>query len=249
MNVDRWVTESGRAKYKIAADAGIARTTLDRAILDPDPVRLGTLKEIAFACGVELANCGEPLGSLEAALAARWHLEPGFTADNPETLTVWLQRLQRWAGEGTRQGIVESAARALNLRHLIERSDTISLTAVRNHLSSERSEASPWAWSGDAGLLEDGPNQEIRAPQMVLWVGDTGRWDAPSQGAASNLGADEDILVVNIVEAPQEFFQNRRRINEQWVVSPLQLLLDCLSLGGAIGDRARQKIKWWRADH
>ena len=226
MDVAKWVVDSGRAKYLIAADAGIARTTLDRAIADPDPVRLGTLKEIAYACGVQLTGCGTPLSCIGAALAVRSRLEANYVTAEPDVCAQWLERLQRWAGAGTDQGLIEAAARALNLgaASAVTVRDLAAATEVA--MQSE----DPWALSGAIALDEPGVS--------VLWVSDVTPYH--------DLGQPRTPQSSLVVTAPAELFQNSRAEGELRLASPLQVLLDCLSLESPLDQLARREVKWWR---
>jgi transcriptional regulator with XRE-family HTH domain len=105
-----WVELSRFSASVVARRAGVSNSTLHRVMNDQVDPSIGTLREIAVACEVELALNTRPLADAAAAAAARVILEAGYLPSLP-AVDLWIKRLGRQAGDDPIQ-IVEAAGRA-----------------------------------------------------------------------------------------------------------------------------------------
>ena len=223
-----------RTDYRVLDDSG-----------DPS---LGTLREIAFACGRSLSLDTRPLADPAAAAAARAELERDYVPNLPG-VEQWRERLHRRvaAQQVNRNHIVALAQEAGKASAPLLRSDTVLLrgpvtfgrVASAGHASEQ-----PWAISGLAGFQHPGLWETTPAP-TILWT--------PDPRHVQQLLADADLQAtsrwqrahVAICLAEPALFANSVEHAQVHYASPLQIVMDGFSIGGVAESLARRQIDSW----
>ena len=114
--VGEWVAASGLTRSQVAQRAGLARSTLLRIESGETNPSLGTLRELAIACGLDIDVLTRPLSDPAAAEAARLMFEDGYRPHDRPGATAWSQRLTRQAGEDP-VAVTRAAGAAASLTH------------------------------------------------------------------------------------------------------------------------------------
>ena len=107
---------------ELARRAGVSRNTEWSLRRDPSRAKLGTLRELALACGLDIRIATVEASDPYAAAAARVMVGDLLADDveNEEQLTEWVARLKRWAPDAqplqlTKMAAEVSAAAAVEL--------------------------------------------------------------------------------------------------------------------------------------
>lgn len=233
---------AGMTAVDFARIVGVNRSTLHRIAAGDVQPTLGTLRELAIAHGLELQLATSPLSDPDAAVAARVLLDPAHPESTSSAVQVWVERLERRHPDGAPVPILHAAARASTLRHrpgavYLRGSDAALRLASAGEASRGR-----WAVSGRAALAL-GSAAAQRGPS-VLWaedvervaqlLGDTHSRAATSRGAHVIVAGLSDSVLVDAFEVDRVRY-----------VAPVQMLLDCIGLGGELADAADAIAKEW----
>jgi transcriptional regulator with XRE-family HTH domain len=238
--VRRWVKKSGLSAPTIARRAGVSTSTLHRVQHNQVDPSVGTLREIAVACGHHLALATRPLA--DPAAAARFLLEDGYEPSLPD-VELWVERLSRQAGDDPVQ-IVETAGRASAPLHRHTSKLYASPIEVGRVASAGEASGGSWALSGMAGLKLPGLWERLPTPTIV-WCEDVRR--------VEQLLADADLIratrpertTLALVEADPALFTHSFEQDRVQYAAPIQIVLDSFSIGGVIGDIARREAQTW----
>lgn len=240
--VRSWVERSRLSGAAVARRAGVSSSTLHRILNDQVDPSIGTLREIAVACGVGLTLNTGPLADAAAAAAARVILEDGYCPSLPG-VDLWVERLGRQVGDDPVQ-IVEAAGRASS--PLLRPGSQLLAGPVEVGRVASAGQASDgqWALSGLAGFRLPGLWEPLPAP-AILWCEDVRR--------VGQLLADADLLRATrpqrtslaIVEADPALFTNSFEKDRVHYVAPIQILLDGFAIGGVVADIARREAQSW----
>lgn len=235
---------SGLCASSVASRAGVSRSTLHRILHGQVDPSLGTLQEIAIACGAKLDLVIRPLSDPCAAAAARSVLEEGYEPPAGTGLTAWQERLSRLAGSDEPIEIVKVAAEASSPLYrpgVALFSGAVPLARLASAGDASRGR---WAVSGAAGLYLPSPSE---APPRVtiLWCEDV--------RATTHLLADSDLrstkrvdsATVALVAAEPELFAGSFSHGLIQYAAPIQIVLDCISQGGAVAlDAIKEATSW-----
>lgn len=240
--VRSWLKRSGLPASAVARRAGVSSSTLHRVLTDQVDPSIGTLREIAVACGVGLTLATGPLADAAAAAAARVILEDGYSPSLPG-VDLWIERLGRQVGDDPVQ-IVDAAGRASSP---MLRPGSLLLAGpveVGRVASAGDASGGRWALSGLAGFRLPGLWERLPAP-TILWC--------ENVRSVEQLLADADLprttrpqrTSLAIVEADSALFTNSFEKDRVRYVAPIQILLDGFSIGGVVADIARREAQSW----
>jgi transcriptional regulator with XRE-family HTH domain len=240
--VRSWLKRSGLPASVVARRAGVSGSTLHRVLTDQVDPSIGTLREIAVACGVGLTLDTGPLTDAAAAAAARVILEEGYSPSLPG-VDLWIERLGRQVGDDPVQ-IVNAAGRASS--PMLRPGSLLLAGPVEVGRVASAGEASGgrWALSGLAGFRLPGLWERLPAP-TILWC--------ENVRSVEQLLADADLpratrpqrTSLAIVEADSALFINSFEKDRVHYAAPIQILLDGFSIGGVVADIARREAKSW----
>lgn len=217
-------------------------STLHRVQHNQVDPSVGTLREIAAACGQHLALTTRPLADPAAAAAARFLLEDGYEASLPD-VELWVERLTRQAGDDPVQ-IVETAGKASGPLHRHTSRLYSGSVEVGRVASAGEASGGRWALSAMAGLKLPGIWEPLPTP-TILWCEDVRR--------VEQLLADADLIratrpertTLALVEADLALFTHSFEKDRVQYAAPIQIVLDSLSMDGAIRDIARREVESW----
>jgi transcriptional regulator with XRE-family HTH domain len=226
---------------ELARRAGVSRNTLWNLKRDPSRALISTLREIVLAEGLDVTVQTRPASSSSASAAARWRL--GDLNDDTHDLQEWADRLARWVNTEDPLALVQAAAAVSCPQHrtgavlLRGRSDPERLASAG--FASER----PWALSGAVGLDYLGVPGTTALP-TVLWVYDpvdVRRLLGETHQETRSLGA------ANVIVAPADsrVLAGTAEVDRLPFVTPLQLVIDCVGVGGELGTLAMTLAKGW----
>lgn len=233
------LTASGAARR-----AGVSGSTLHRIVNDQVDPSFGTLREVAIACGRDLALTATHLSDPLAAAAARSLLEAGYEPpDNPE-VTRWQERLPRLAGNGHPLQLVKTAASASAPLHRADAALYTGAVPLARLASAGEASRGRWAISGPAGLSLPPPGDT--APTVtILWCE---RADAVEQylvGSGLRATHRVDKATVAITKAEPELFAGSFTSGIVRYAAPIQIVLDCISQAGRVADDAIELVSSW----
>lgn len=242
--VSGWVEASGLSAAAVARRAGVSASTLHRILSNAVDPAIGTLREIAIACGTQMDLEVRPLSDPGAASAARAMLEGGYEAPSDHGATLWRDRLPRMAGSEDPVEIVKTAANAsapLHRRGAVLFHGEVSLGRVASAGDAAMAE---WAVSGAAGLYL--PPSSASVPSVtILWcedartvthlLGDTGLRQTRYPERAS----------LAVIEAERQLFTGAFAEGIIRYAAPLQIMLDCLAQTGAVAEDALEEVMSW----
>lgn len=210
-------------------------------LVDPS---VGTLDEIALACGIQIALTARPLSDPRAAAAARALLEGGYEPPQDPRISAWQERLRRIAASDDPIEIVKAAAIAsgplLRLGAVLFHGEaTLARVASAGDASKGR-----WAISGAAGLHLPPPDAAV-PPVTILWCEDV--------RTAVHLLSDTDLrqtqrpdrAVLAVIAAEPELFTGSFPEGIVRYAAPIQIVLDCIAQGGALADNAIEEAMSW----
>jgi transcriptional regulator with XRE-family HTH domain len=239
-----WLESSGLSPAAAARRAGVSASTMHRVLnglVDPS---VGTLNEIALACGIQVDLAARPLSDPRAAAAARAILEGDYELSPDPGITAWQERLPRMADSNDPVEIVKAAAIAsAPLRRpdavLFQGNIVVARVASAGDASKGR-----WAISGAAGLYLPPANGMVPAV-TILWCEDV--------RTVMHLLADtglrpvqrQDRAVLAVIAAEQELFTGSFTEGIVRYAAPIQVVLDCISQGGLLADNAIEEVMSW----
>ncbi len=239
-----WLESSGLSPAAAARRAGVSASTMHRILNNLVDPSVGTLQEIAFACGVEIDLTARPLSDPRAAAAARALLEGGYEPPSDPGVTAWQERLPRMAASGGPVEIVKVAAMAsgpLRRPGAVLLNGEVTLARVASAGDASKGH---WAISGAAGLYLPPPS--AAAPAVtILWCEDV--------RTATHLLADTELrqaqrpdrAVLAVIAAEPELFTGSFTEGIVRYAAPVQIILDCIAQGGALADNAIEEAMSW----
>lgn len=241
-----WLQKSGTTPAATARRAGVSASTLHRVLNGQVDPLVSTLREIALACGLELELVTHPSRDPLAAIAVRAMLEDGYQPPEHTAteLAEWKQRLVRWAGEDNPLQLVEVAAR---MSAPARRRDAafFSGTATLGRIASVGDAASGcWALSGAAGLYLPDLSDQIPLTTF-LWCDEVRNVLHLLADTELRRTERSDRAVLVVVEGEPELFTGSFALGLVQYVAPIQIMIDCLSLGGQVADDARKEMSTW----
>ncbi len=240
--VEGWVAGAGLSAAAVAHRAGVSPSTVHRVLTDQVDPAFGTLREIALACGIDLPLRSMPAADPAAAAAARARFERGYVDDSPE-VAAWAARLTRYAGEDPVAVTVAAGVASGPLRQ--ERAVLLAGDVTVGRVASAADAAGGrWALSGAAGLGLPSAWAVLPSPS-ILWCHDAGLVERLLTGAGLSLAPDVERTTLALVAADDALFTNAFRHGGIWFASPLQVVLDCTSVGGATAEAAQQEVETW----
>lgn len=238
-----WVLDAGLNAATAARRAGVSASTLHRILSDQVDPSVGTLREIAIGCGLDLSISSRPLSDWRAAAAARSMLEEGYVVPEGE-IAAWQSRLTRLAQGNDPIELVSAAARASAPLHREEAAWFSGSMTVGTVASAGDASAGEWALSGAAGLYL--PELGKLTPAItVLWCTDV---RAVSQLlAASEVRSTDrvDRVTLAAVRGEPELFEGSFKRGLVHYAAPIQIIIDCFSLGGPVAVDARKEAMTW----
>lgn len=245
-NLTAFLNETNIAPAELARRAGVSRNTEWSLRRDPSRANLGTLRELALACGLDLKIDVVAASDPYAAAAARVMVGdlPDDNVDDHQQLSTWIARLQRWAPGAAPLQIVEMAAEVSAPQNrpgatfLIGRHDADRLASAA--LASEE----PWALSGASALDALDIEPLSKNSPTVLW---TARPDAVTALLLSTHRRTTVVSAANVIVAPlhQTALAGSASVGRIELVSPVQAIIDSLGIGGELGDAAHNIAGGW----
>jgi transcriptional regulator with XRE-family HTH domain len=241
--VREWLLESGLNAATASRRAGVSPSTLHRILADQVDPSVGTLREIAIGCGVDLSVSSQTLSDWRAASAVRTMLEEGYVSPDDET-AVWQSRLTRLAPGDDPIELVSAAAYASNPIHRSGAAWYTGAMTVGSVASAGDAASGRWALSGAAGLYL--PELGEPAPAItVLWCSDV-RVVSQLLAASDVRTTDRvDRVSLVVVRGEPELFEGSFAQGLVHYAAPIQIIIDCLSLGGTVANDAREEALTW----
>ena len=222
----------GLSASEVTRRTGISRATLHRIATGAVVPSLQTLNELAIVQGKEVEIGLKPLSDPHAASAARVIIdgESGAWSAN-EATRRWVERLDRLArgDDGGYLSILHAAGRASSLLHRVGavymRGDDGALRLA----SAGDASGGKWAVSGKAAL-EVTPDYPVTGPS-VMWVDDVERAATLLSETHKRVTSPSNAQVI-IAGANPSIYDGAYAVGAVRYVAPIQMLLDCVGLGG-----------------
>lgn len=239
-----WLDSSGLSPAVAARRAGVSASTMHRVLNDLVDPSVGTLNEIALACGIQIDLTARPLSDPIAASAARALLEGGYEPPSDPRVAVWRERLPRMAASGDPVEVVKAAAAASGP---LRRPGAVLLhgeVALARVASAGDASKGRWAVSGAAGLYLPPPSAVVPAV-TILWCEDV--------RTVTHLLADTELrqtqrpdrAVLAVIAAEPELFTGSFTVGIVRYAAPIQIILDCIAQGGTLADDAIEEAMSW----
>jgi transcriptional regulator with XRE-family HTH domain len=243
-SVHEWLVAAGLSAPAVARRAGVSGSTVHRILNDAVDPSIGTLREIALACGFDIDLAARPLSDPRAAAAARAMLERGYIPPPDHEIDRWRERLMRTAGGGGPVEIVKAAAAASSPLHragavLLSGEVTLARVASAGDASKKR-----WAVSGAAGLYLPSPSSTVPAA-TVLWCEDVRTVTHLLAEADLRQARHRDRVVLAVVAGEPELFAGSFADSIVRYAAPIQIIIDCLAQSGAVADDAIEEAMSW----
>ncbi len=240
--VHTWLEAADLNAASVARRAGVSPSTLHRVLNDRVDPSVGTLAEIALACGFALDLATAPLSDRHAAAAARAMLEDGYKPPDDGNVAMWQQRLVRWAGADDPVRIVQAAAHASSpLRReqvlLFSGEETLARLASAGDAASGR-----WALSGAAGL---DPGSSVAVAVTILWCDDPLRASRMLTNSTLRTTRHVSRASVAVLGGEPELFHDSFSVGGVRFAAPIQIILDCIAQGGAVAKAAIEEAATW----
>jgi transcriptional regulator with XRE-family HTH domain len=239
-----WLESSGLSPAVAARRAGVSASTMHRVLnglVDPS---VGTLNEIALACGIQIDLAARPLSDPRAAAAARVMLEGDYEPPSDPGITAWQERLPRVAGSNDPVEIVKAAAMA---SAPLRRPDAVLLQgeiALARVASAGDASRGHWVISGAAGLYLP-PTNAIVPAVTILWC-EVVRTVAHLLADTESRSVQRlDRAVLAVIAAEPELFTGSFTEGIVRYAAPIQVVLDCISQGGLLADDAVEEAMSW----
>lgn len=242
--VSAWLADARLSAPAVARRAGVSGSTVHRILNDAVDPSVGTLREIALACGIDIDVASRPLSDPRAAAAARTMLEDGYRPPTDPEVAVWRERLIRMAGSRSPVEIIRAAAAAsspLSRMGAVLLSGDVALARVASAGDASKGR---WAVSGAAGLYLPPPSSAVPAA-TVLWCEDV--------RIVTHLLADADLrqthrrdrAVLAIVACEPELFAGSFAEGIVRYAAPVQIIIDCLTQSGTVATDAMEEAMSW----
>ncbi|MCU6481296.1 helix-turn-helix domain-containing protein [Arthrobacter sp. A2-55] len=240
--LDGWIKRSGLSKSYVASASGVSRSTIHRIQHGETDPTLGTLRELAIACGLDLDLQVRPLSDPFAAQAARMLLEQGFEPDSLAEANQWVNRLHRLGLQdpvavidyaGRASGLLALGAPSVYLRGDI---DTLRLASAGDATGAR------WALSGQPHL-ELGAGRAV-AGVKVLWAEEPRLAASLLADTLKEARSPHTATVVVAAALPAVFHASFKSGGLNYV-APIQALIDGFSLGGQLAGVAATIAKEW----
>jgi transcriptional regulator with XRE-family HTH domain len=241
--VREWLLESGLNAATAARRAGVSASTLHRILTDQVDPSVGTLREIAIGCGEDLSISSRMISDWRAAAAARSMLEEGYSVPEVE-IADWRDRLTRLAEGNDPIEIVTAAAHASAPLHRDGAAWYTGTMTIGSVASAGDASGGQWALSGAAGLHlpELG---ELTPAITVLWCSEV-RLVSQLLAASDVPTTDRiDRVTLAVVRGELELFEGSFTRGLVHYAAPIQIVIDCLSLGGVVANEAREEAMTW----
>jgi transcriptional regulator with XRE-family HTH domain len=238
-----WVLESGLSAATVARRAGVSASTLHRILNDQVDPSVGTLREIAIGCGVDLSVSSRTISDWRAAAAARSMLEEGYFAPDEE-IAEWKSRLTRLAEGDDPIELVNAAAHASAPLHRDGALWYSGTMTVGTASSAGDAANGQWALSGAAGLYLP-ELQELTPAITVLWCSDVRAVSQLLAASDARSTGRTDRVTLVVVRGEPELFAGSFTRGLVHYAAPIQIVIDCLSLGGAVAHDAREEAMTW----
>ncbi|MQY20076.1 helix-turn-helix domain-containing protein [Nocardia macrotermitis] len=239
-----WIGATGLSAAAVARRAGVSASTVHRIQTGRVDPSLGTLREIALACGIDFDIVSRPVSDRFAAAAARELLEEGYRAPDDPEVRRWRERLTRMAEGDSPLDLAAAAASAsspLDRPGALLLSGTVSLGRLA---SAGDASGDSWALSGPAGLTL--PPQHDPAPVVtILWCLDVQKVGRLLGDANLRATHRVDRARIAIVRAEPELFAGSFQRGIVRYAAPIQIILDCLAQGGPVADDAMREARTW----
>jgi transcriptional regulator with XRE-family HTH domain len=242
--VGGWLESSGLSASAAARRAGVSASTMHRILNDLVDPSVGTLHEIALACGLQIDLRPRPLSDPQAAAAARVMLEGGYEPPSDFSVASWEGRLRRMADSAGPVGIIKAAAIASGPLH---RPGAVLLqgeVALARVASAGDASKGHWAISGAAGLYLPPPSAAVPAV-TILWCEDVRTVTQLLADTGLRQTQRPDRAVLALIAAESELFTGSFSEGIVRYAAPIQIALDCLAQGGAVADDATEEVESW----
>lgn len=239
-----WLDAAGMTASTIARRAGVSSSTLHRVINGKVDPSVGTLREIAIACGNQLHLTTDPLSEPMAAAAARSLLEEGYVPPADLEVTLWHDRLLRLAGSDDPIDLVTAAAKASSPLH---RRQAIAFTGPETLLrlaSAGDASRRQWVISGPSGLALQGGSKATPVT-TILWCEDPLRVSHMLTDSKLTVTQRRDRATVIVIDAEPELFFGSFQLGPLRYAAPIQIVIDCVAQGGAVAERAILEARSW----
>lgn len=242
--VRAWLAAAQLTAPAVARRAGVSGSTVHRILNNAVDPSIGTLREIALACGIDIDLSARALSDPRAAAAARAMLEDDYRPPADPEVARWRERLIRAAGSDSPVQIIKAAAAASSP---LRRTGTVLFSgdvALARVASAGDASKGNWAVSGAAGLYLPPPSSAVPAV-TVLWCEDV--------RAVTHLLAETDLrqthrldrAVLAVVASEPELFAGSFAGGIVRYAAPIQIVIDCLAQGGAVAAGATKEAKSW----
>jgi len=242
--VGGWLEASGLNAAAAARRAGVSASTLHRVLNGLADPSVGTLREIALACGIEMTLAARPLSDPRASAAARAMLEAGYEPSADSEITAWQERLTRMAESDSPVDIVKAAAAAsspLHRRGAVLLSGELALARIASAGDAARKR---WAISGAAGLYLPPPSA-VAPAVTILWCEDVRTVIQLLAETELRQTHRPDRAALAVIAGEPELFSGSFTEGIVRYAAPIQIILDCLSQTGAVADDAlREAVSW-----
>jgi len=231
----------GISASALARRAGVNRSTLHRIETGKVEPTVATLRELAIACGLDLTMSLVPLSDPDAAAAARQLLDVASSDLQPtDGVREWIARLERTSDDGDPVSIVVEAGHASTLLAregtALFRGDSSALRLA----SAGDATGGRWAVSGAAAMAL---THDVRGPS-ILWTDDVGRAGGILQSTHDRVTAAPNAQVI-VAPLTDAVYVDAFTVGAVRYVAPVQMILDCFGLGGAVADAALDIAKEW----
>lgn len=233
--VREWVTAAGLTRSQVAQRAGLARSTLLRIESGETNPSLGTLREIAIACGLDIDVLTRPLSDQAAAEAARLMLEDGYQPNDRPAAEAWVERLTRQVG-GDPVAITRAAGQAATLTHRPGAFHLTGAVPLVRVASAGDGAGGNWAISGAPPLGVEGT--------VVLWS-EHPEIAARLLSETLRKATSPAIATVIVAGAHPGVFRDTWRDGSIRYVAPIQMLLDAFGLDPALQSAALDEARRW----
>ena len=241
--VREWMEGAGINASTAARRAGVSASTLHRILAEQVDPSIGTLREIAIGCGVDLSLSSRIMSDWRAAATARSLLEQGFVAGEYD-IADWESRLTRLAGGDHPIEIVSAAAQASAPLHRNGAAWFTGAMTVGTVASAGDASGGQWALSGAAGLYL--PDLGEPTPAItILWCDDTRSVSQLLAASTVRMTERVDRTTLAVVHGEAELFAGSFTKGLVHYAAPIQIIIDCLSLGGDVAKDAREEALTW----
>jgi len=238
--VRRLLEQSGLTATELARRSGLSRSTQFRIDTDAIDPRVGTLRDLAIAAGVDIRVDLEPLSDPDAARAARTMLDGRYSVEPTKTVSQWIARLRRFAGEDP-VDIVRAAGECSSLlkrrgaAYLSGHVDEAKLVGAATFTPE------PWILSGRGAMERLAHASSLSAP-YVVYSGDAHRLIRILDNMTQVKPGKATLIIAQYTEDLDidAWEDGRARL-----VAPVQTLIDGFGLGGPLAEAAETIARSW----